>query len=311
MAAADRSPVDFVVRRDDLHRTAVLPASLPALADGQVLLKIDAFSFTANNITYAVIGEMLRYWEFFPAADGWGRVPVWGFADVVESRQPGVGVGERFYGYFPMSTHLIVQADRVDEGGFMDASPHRRDLPPVYNRYLRTSADPAYDLKHEDAYMLLRPLFGTSFLIDDFLEEQQFHGARAIALSSASSKTAIGLAALLSRRAGRGYEVIGLTSPSNRAFVVGLGYYDRVVTYDALHELPADQPLVFVDMAGNGALRDPHSCCGRGPSRTSLPHRQRHLLGRMQYRSGPDRHGSAQGYGRLLRHSGRPQARSR
>jgi len=78
--AADRSAVDFVVRRDDLQRTAVLPASLPALADGQVLLKIDAFSFTANNITYAVIGEMLRYWEFFPAADGWGRVPVWGFA---------------------------------------------------------------------------------------------------------------------------------------------------------------------------------------------------------------------------------------
>ena len=256
-ATTDRSAaVDFVVRRDDLQRTAVVPASLPALAAGQVLLKIDAVSFTANNVTYAVIGEMLRYWEFFPAAEGWGRVPVWGFADVVESRHPGVAVGARVYGYFPMSTHLVVHADSVDDTGFVDAAEHRRTLPPVYNRYLRTSADPAYDSKHEDAYMLLRPLFATSFLIDDFLEEQGFYGARAIALASASSKTAIGLAALLSARAGRAYEVIGLTSPNNRAFVTALGYYDRVVTYDAIDELPADQPLVLVDMAGNGVLRD-------------------------------------------------------
>jgi hypothetical protein len=263
MAAADRAPVDFVVRRDDLQRTAVVPASLPALAAGQVLLKIDAFSFTANNVTYAVFGEMMRYWDFFPAAEGWGRVPVWGFADVVESRHPGVAVGERVYGYFPMSTHFVLQADHVDDGGFMDVAEHRRTLPPVYNRYLRTSADPAYDPQHEDAYMLLRPLFGTSFLIDDFLAEQQFHGARAIALSSASSKTAIGLAALLSARAGRTYEVVGLTSPGNRAFVTALGYYDRVVPYDAIDELPADQPLVFVDMAGNGAVRDAvHRRCG-------------------------------------------------
>jgi hypothetical protein len=162
-----------------------------------------------------------------------------------------------------MSTHLVVQADHADDSGFADAAVHRQALPPVYNRYLRTSADPAYDPEREDAYILLRPLFGTSFLIDDFLAEQQFHGARAIALSSASSKTAIGLAALLSARAGRAYRVIGLTSPDNETFVSSLGYYDQVVTYDALDTLPSDQPLVFVDMAGNGAVRDAvHRRCG-------------------------------------------------
>ncbi len=248
--------VDFVVRRDDLARTDFVPRTLPTLADNEVLLKIDAFAFTANNVTYAVIGEMMRYWEFFPADDGWGRVPVWGFAEAAASRHPGVAKGERFYGYLPMSTHLVVRADHVDDAGFVDVSPHRTALPPVYNRYLKTTADPGYDPEHEAAYMLLRPLFGTSFLIDDVLQEREFFGARAIALSSASSKTAIGLAALLSARAGRAYEVVGLTSPSNAAFVSGLGYYDRVVPYDAIDALPADRPTVFVDMAGNGAVRD-------------------------------------------------------
>lgn len=248
--------VDFLVRRDDLHRTTFVAAEPPALVDGQVLLKVDAFALTANNITYAVFGAMMRYWDFFPAEDGWGRVPVWGFADVIASRQPDVAVGTRVYGYFPMSTHLVVRAGQVSETSFVDVASHRTDLPPVYNRYVRTSTDPGYDPRHEDGQMLLRPLFGTAFLIDDFLAERQFDGARAIVLSSASSKTAIGLAALLSARAGRAYEVIGLTSPRNAAFVSGLGYYDRVVPYDAIASLPNDRGLVFVDMAGDGAVRD-------------------------------------------------------
>lgn len=252
----DTASVDFLVRRDDLHRTMVAPAPAAPLADGQVRVKVDAFALTANNVTYAVFGDMLRYWEFFPAPEGWGRVPVWGFADVVESRHAGVAVGTRIYGYFPMSSYFVMQPGHVTASGFVDAVPHRQTLPPVYNSYLAAKTDPGYDPRQEDAQMLLRPLFMTAFLIDDFLEEQQFHGARAITLSSASSKTAIGLAALLSARAGRAYEVIGLTSPSNTRFVTGLGYYDRVVPYDALDTLPSDRPLVFVDMAGNGAVRD-------------------------------------------------------
>ena len=248
--------VDFLVRRDDLHRTEVVRTTLPALADGQALLRVDAFAFTANNVTYAVFGEMMRYWEFFPGPDGWGRVPVWGFADVVESRHPSVAAGERFYGYYPMSTHLAVEPASATPGGFVDGAAHRRALPPIYNQYLRTSTDPGYEADGEDAQMLLRPLFATAFLIDDLLAEQEFSGARAVVLASASSKTAIALAALLSRRRPRAYEVIGLTSPRNAAFVARLGFYDRAVTYDALDGVPSDVPLVFVDMAGDGAVRD-------------------------------------------------------
>lgn len=255
--------LDFLVRRDDLRRTAFVPAVVPALENGQVLLKVDAFAFTANNVTYAVFGEMMRYWDFFPAPEGWGRVPVWGFADVVGSRHPAVAAGERFYGYLPMSSHLVVRPERPTESGFVDGAPHRRELPAVYNHYVRTATDPGYDARHEDVQMILRPLFMTAFLIDDFLAEQAFHGARTIVLSSASSKTAIGLAFLLSQRRDRAYEVVGLTSPGNAAFVAGLGYYDRVVPYDTLDGIPNDRPVVFVDMAGNGALRDAvHHRCG-------------------------------------------------
>ena len=214
---------DFLVRRHDLRRTSLAPAALPAVDDDKVLLAIDAFGFTANNVTYAAIGERFRYWEFFPAASGWGRIPVWGFATVVASRHRGVRAGERFYGYLPMSTHLVVSADHVRDDGFTDVTPHRTALPRVYNRYLRAAADPGYDAAHEDAYMLLRPLFATAFLLDDLLAERGFFGAGAIVLASASSKTAIGLAALLAARRERGYQVVGLTAAGNAAFVGATG----------------------------------------------------------------------------------------
>src|SRR5687768_6210832 len=121
----DTTVRDFLVRRDDLRTTRVADAALPALGDGQVRLRLDAFGFTANNVTYAAIGEMMHYWDFFPAADGWGRIPVWGFADVAASRHPDIRVGERFYGYFPMSTHLDVLADEVRADGFTDVTAHR------------------------------------------------------------------------------------------------------------------------------------------------------------------------------------------
>jgi hypothetical protein len=248
--------IDFEVRRDDLRQCRFATGTTSDLAPDEVLLRLDTIAFTANNVTYAVFGEMMRYWDFFPAPPGWGRVPVWGFADVVRSRHTAVPERERFYGYFPMSTHLVVRPAHANDAGFVDGTAHRHDLPPVYNHYVRTAADPRHDPRHEAAQMVLRPLFTTSFLIDDFLAEHDFHGARLIVLSSASSKTSIGLAFQLAQREGRAYQVVGLTSERHAAFVQGLGTYDRVLTYDALDQLPQGVPLVFVDMAGNGAVRD-------------------------------------------------------
>jgi len=101
--------------------------------------------------------------------------------------------------------------------------------------------------------MLLRPLFFTSYLIDDFLAEASCFGAGTVVLSSASSKTSSALAFLLSRR--EGIEVVGLTSQRSAEFTRGLGVYDAIVSYDELDSLPQGR-TVFVDMAGDAALRN-------------------------------------------------------
>jgi hypothetical protein len=178
---------------------------------------------------------------------------VWGFAEVVDSRHESLEPGARVYGYLPPSTHLTVAPTRVEEHGFIDGSAHRAALPGAYNSYARVEADPSYDERHEDQQMLLRPLFFTSYLIDDFLEDSGLLSAEAVVISSASSKTASALAFLLSRRSAG--EVVGLTSTRGAEFTSGLGVYDRVVDYGEISSLPAS-PAVFVDIAGDGDVRN-------------------------------------------------------
>jgi hypothetical protein len=213
-----------------------------------VLLRIDECALTANNITYAAFGEVMRYWQFFPAADQeWGRIPVWGFADVEQSRAAGIAEGERVYGYFPMSTHLTVTPARATDRSFVDAVAHRAALPPVYNQYARVTSPETVEA--ERLRSILRPLFTTSFLIDDWLAEQSMFGAASVVVASASSKTALALAASL--QANRSVEVVGLTSARNAEFVASTGYYGRVVVYGEVASLDATVPTVLVDMGGD------------------------------------------------------------
>ncbi|HEY2570472.1 MAG TPA: DUF2855 family protein, partial [Solirubrobacteraceae bacterium] len=190
--------MDFLIAKDDLHKCRFAEEPAPELEPGQARLRVERFGLSANNITYAMFGEAMSYWKFFGADDGWGRMPVWGFAEVDESTAEQLEPGTRVYGYLPPSSELIVAPARVDTRGFLDASAHRAGLPAAYNGYVRVDADPIYEAGTEDLQMLLRPLFFTSFLIDDFLDDASLFGARTVVLSSASSKTASGLAFLLS-----------------------------------------------------------------------------------------------------------------
>lgn len=243
---------DFLVKRDDLRESRIAESEAPEIGPGQALLRVDSFGVTANNVTYAVMGEAMSYWDFFPAEEGWGRVPMWGFADVERSEAEGVEAGTRVYGYLPSSSHLVVTPAAVDGTGFVDGSPHRASLPPVYNRYAATGPDPFYRADTEAVQMLLRPLFLTSFLIDDQLDDDGLAGRGPILISSASSKTAIAAAFLLSRR--EGVETVALTSGPNAEFVAGLGIYDRTVPYGEIGSLERG-PATYVDVAGNGAVR--------------------------------------------------------
>lgn len=251
----------LTVNRSAFAQTELITRPAPnagELAEGEVLLGVDRFALTANNISYAATGDLLGYWNFFPAASAtMGIIPVWGFADVVLSKHGSIEVGERIYGYFPMATHLVVQPDHVNSGSFVDATAHRSGLPLIYNQYLRSAGDALYTRETEPLQMLLRPLFTTSFLLDDFMEDNAFFGAANVVLTSASSKTALGMAYLLQKnRAARdvSYQVVGLTSVGNREFVEQTGCYDRVVCYDELEALGGDETAVVVDFAGNAGL---------------------------------------------------------
>jgi len=243
---------DFLVKRDDLRESRIAESGVPEPEVGQARLRVDTFGLTANNITYAVMGEAMSYWDFFPAAAGWGRVPMWGFAEVERSETDGVEPGTRVYGYLPPSSHLVVTPAALDGRGFVDASPHRAPLSSAYHRYLASGADPFYRPDTEEIQMLLRPLFFTSFLIDDQLDDDGLATRGPIVMSSASSKTAIAAAFMLAQRDGA--RLVALTSPRSAAFVEGLGIYDSTVTYDAIDSLESG-PATFVDFAGDGEVR--------------------------------------------------------
>jgi hypothetical protein len=241
---------NLLVDRSDLSHTSLAEVDTPAVGPGQALIRVDRVGMTANNVTYAVFGDAMKYWDFFPADDGWGRVPLWGFGEVVASNADGVEAGTRLYGYFPTSSHLVVQPDKVDARGFRDASPHRQHLPTPYNGLTTTTGDPAYEARREDLQVLYRPLFMTSFMLADFLEDTGLFGASSVVISSASSKTSYGTAFLLQGKV----KTVGLTSKGNLAFTESLGCYDEVLTYDQATELPKDR-TVYADVAGNAALR--------------------------------------------------------
>lgn len=229
-----------------------------ALAAGEARLAVDSFALTANNITYAAFGEAMKYWQFFPAGDpALGCLPVWGFATVAESQVDGLTVGRRVWGYYPAGTHLVVAPSRVSAAGFVDGAAHRQALALVYNQYSFCDADPGWKPELEGLQAVLRPLFITSFLIDDFLADNGFFGAQQVVLSSASSKTAFGTAFCLAQRRGAAGapRIIGLTSAGNADFARSLGCYDEVKLYDELATLSADVRTVYVDFAGNAGLR--------------------------------------------------------
>jgi hypothetical protein len=244
--------VQVHVRKGALTDAALVEVPLAPLPEGAVRLAIESFSVTANNITYAVVGDGFKYWDFFPAPDGLGIVPMWGHARVIESRHPEIAVGERVYGYLPMASHLDLRPGKVTEGGFLDTTDYRQPMSPVYNSYTRLAADPEHDPAREAERMIFGPLFRTGFLIEYFLRGQDWFGAEQLVVTSASSKTAMGLASV-ARQSSPGIRRLGLTSRGNVGFVEASGLYDEVVAYDDLERLPVVRS-VSVDFAGNAEL---------------------------------------------------------
>ncbi|WP_334060838.1 DUF2855 family protein [Alteromonas sp. S005] len=256
------------IDQQDLTNTKVVQCDINVgdLQQDEVLLETDSFGFSANNITYAALGFKMGYWGFFPPQsnddginpNGFGIVPVWGFATVKASCHPDIKEGEKVFGYLPMASHWVIKAGKVAPHGFSDVHEMRKSISPVYDQYLRCAADPGYDKDREAWQLNFRPLYMTSFVLDDYVAEKA--QGETLLLSSASSKTALGTAQLLkdqkaSRKAS--YKVVGLTSQSNVDMVKASGCYDAVYSYDDLSSLTSDNSDLrywLLDFAANGTL---------------------------------------------------------
>lgn len=250
--------LDMIINRAALDQIDALEGPYPKPELGEVTLRVDLFAITSNNVTYAIAPEQMGYWDFYPTArKGWGRVPVWGFAQVEASAHQDIEEGTRVYGFLPMSRYLTVQAGKIGPAGFSDVSAHRSSMSPLYSHYSKAGADPGWRLEIEGLISVFRPLFMTAYLLADEHLSHDCFGADQILLSSASSKTAMGMAAELKRRSD--IPVIGLTSEQNKGFCDSLGVYDEVFAYQDLDDLDKKR-TALVDMAGNAeVIRRVHS----------------------------------------------------
>ncbi|KAF9555438.1 hypothetical protein CPC08DRAFT_642870 [Agrocybe pediades] len=231
--------------------TSAKPIHCPA---NHVLIKVDRFGFSANNVTYQALGEHphFRYFDFHPAPssqDGsissktHGLVPVWGFGIIVKSTHPKIDEGERVYGYFAPTRYLLLPVSPADvnKTSFYVPRPHLPADRRPYNQILRCRADPHYisSPQAEDMTMLYRPLYWTAFWCEDWLHSTNYRGgATRILVSSASSKTAFCFAHRVRKRISAGEissttQIIGLTSKKNIQFTKNLNLYHHVLDYDS------------------------------------------------------------------------------
>ncbi len=245
--------------RKDFRKTKIVKTSIPSPDQGEVLVAIDKFGLTANNVSYALAGDAIGYWNFYPtpeeaAAEHWGKVPVWACANVIASNSDDIAVGERLWGFFPMASHVILKPGKITEDQFFDFADHRRELPSLYNTYRRTQAEPDFVQQYENERCLLVPLFTTAFVLYDYLLFNQLFNAKQILIGSVSSKTGFALAKMLHDDPAVTAKIVGITSTGNRDFVNQLGCCDQIVTYGEEEQIDSNLTSAYVDMSGNISL---------------------------------------------------------
>ncbi len=251
--------LDFVFNPNDFRDATFIeekPLDSSLLQKGEVIIAVDRLALTANTISYGVAGKsgLIRYLDSFPTTAPYARMPFWGFGDVVASAHDDIPVGERLYGFYPLSTHILAKIDKVSATTCKDMTPSRDTIPTLYREYTRARAEPGYHPDFDDMQSLLRPVVSTSLLLEQYLARHDFYGSQNVIITSASSKTAFAFGYFLTNGHKDKCHAIGLTSRSNKDFVKKIGCYDQVYTYDEINQLPRETSVVF-DLAGNAELR--------------------------------------------------------
>lgn len=205
--------------------------------------------------------------HMFSDSTKYGRISSWGYAQVIESTFAAAPVGSFVFGYLPIGTlpvDLVLESVTVWKTQAVDTSPHRQQVMPIYNRYQLLPSPPsnmnsqAYDsvmqVLFETSYNLNRgsfafdgrkpfPPLGVSYgrlgpATQSWTQRDAHISNAAVVLLAASGKTALSFAHQLRHArpsADQPDKIIGVTSASSKAFVVGTGFYDRVLLYDDIN----------------------------------------------------------------------------
>lgn len=239
-------------RRLTVNNQAVSPNI--ELSSGAMLVHIERFGFSCNNLASAMAPGVASVWPQAFAAEGDNLLlPVWGIAQVVAANNAEYEVDDWIFGCFPMSRYCLLDPsveplDRYAIGIDPLLNPSVENLPVLVN------AGPE-SLNEVDLQIMLRPLLMAAFMVLEELTESQFWHCQQIIVSCASSKTAMGLSYFLQEyfhtaTALERPAIIGLTSESKQEFVRTHGHYDRVESYENFRQL--DQAdTVLMDFSGN------------------------------------------------------------
>ncbi|KAJ5731538.1 uncharacterized protein N7483_006046 [Penicillium malachiteum] len=143
-----------VVSKQDIseHATFTLPVSaeLGELGPSSVRIRPQLVSLTSNNLTYATLGTLIKWWDAYPVQEScpapyndsskWGIAPAWGFASVEETNIPNLAPETLLFGFWPTSAAPVdLKLEQSPPNGhWVETSEHRQTLMPLYNRFMVT-----------------------------------------------------------------------------------------------------------------------------------------------------------------------------
>lgn len=246
------TPIQMQVNKRDFRQVRLVEPETKPLESGEVRVAIEKFALTANNVSYAIGGDDV-YWQFYPAPEEWGVVPVWGVATVTESQNPDAPVGTRLHGFYPMANTAALRLQKKNDMQFREVSAYRVPLFGLYNEYGNVTNNPKEMMDFENASCLF-VIFMTSYCVADYCDANDFFNAEQIVVSSVSSKTGFGVAKLLKDNPKCAAKIIGLTSAGNREFVEKLNCCDSIVCYGDETAIDNSKTTAYIDFAANTAL---------------------------------------------------------
>lgn len=246
----------FIVNLQDPKVCDFITTELSMLKPKEILIKIEKFGLTSNNITYAALKDSMPYFKFFPIDEknpGWGCLPVWGVGKVIQSNFADLAEGTCVYGFFPAANYVTLEVAALTPTGFIVNRPNIAQEYGFYNLYNFTHLDPFYLKDKEDMMAVVRPLFLTGLLIADYLEVNNFMQANTVIISSAASKTSYALALALHKK--QKCKLLGLASAKSKPFAESMNIYDQVITYEEIKNISEDLTAVYIDICGNELVR--------------------------------------------------------